>query len=436
MRPYGVSKGMALSLIIERLSGKDRDDSDGKEEGDSPCALSTVLETDASERLVKPRLSSSAADMAGMVEDKEKRVSSPFRWLLCMSEVMARDEDLFSTLKELAEGDETTTAITCCVGKTLSQAEFHLAPLGSQESGETAGLLDLLRTRGLWLASVRFGYLYGALARRAGAGASAPPVALHKRPAALLSDRALQGVAAVFECEWRALVSSDEAGPVEELTALEEGPTHAEHAALRLRLQLRACEALAAEAEACGLADCIRAGPCGGDIHGAIDALARVAVAAFFDNDLLEAARLLLEGAKGSFGIVLSHALDSPRELVLGARGQSMSVAFFPRLGIVSFGSEAAATKAPLTTDASHPWWRPFGNAAAQDEPTALELSSDSRSSASRAPQAEAEGGRRAGGQLAACYPRGCPLEPRWRGCALVGWCMGAPPRPPTGSLP
>tara|TARA_B100000795_G_scaffold188711_1_gene143589 strand:+ start:160 stop:519 length:360 start_codon:yes stop_codon:yes gene_type:complete len=26
----------------------------------------------------------------------------------------------------------------------LSQAEFHLAPLGSQESGETAGVLDLL----------------------------------------------------------------------------------------------------------------------------------------------------------------------------------------------------------------------------------------------------------------------------------------------------
>ena len=45
-----------------------------------------------------------------------------FRWVLCMSEVMARDEDLFTTIKELAEEDESITAITCCVGKTLSQA--------------------------------------------------------------------------------------------------------------------------------------------------------------------------------------------------------------------------------------------------------------------------------------------------------------------------
>ena len=35
---------------------------------------------------------------------------------------MARDEDLFTTIKELAEEDESITAITCCVGKTLSQA--------------------------------------------------------------------------------------------------------------------------------------------------------------------------------------------------------------------------------------------------------------------------------------------------------------------------
>ena len=30
------------------------------------------------------------------------------------------------------------------LSRWLSQAEFHLAPLGSQESGETAGVLDLL----------------------------------------------------------------------------------------------------------------------------------------------------------------------------------------------------------------------------------------------------------------------------------------------------
>ena len=37
---------------------------------------------------------------------REARRESPFKWVLCMSEVMARDEDLFSTLKELGEADE------------------------------------------------------------------------------------------------------------------------------------------------------------------------------------------------------------------------------------------------------------------------------------------------------------------------------------------
>ena len=36
-------------------------------------------------------------------------------------------------------------------------------------------------------------------------------------------------------------------------------------------------------------------------------------------------------------------------QVAFAARGQTISVAFFPRLGIVTYGSEAAATKAPLT---------------------------------------------------------------------------------------
>ena len=45
---------------------------------------------------------------------------------------------------------------------------------------------------------------------------------------------------------------------------------------------------------------------------------------------------------------MLSHALDAPAEVVLAARGQSMSVAFYPSAGLVAFGSEAAATKVPM----------------------------------------------------------------------------------------
>ena len=36
-------------------------------------------------------------------------------------------------------------------------------------------------------------------------------------------------------------------------------------------------------------------------------------------------------------------------QVAFAARGQTISVAFYPEMGIVTYGSEAAATKAPLT---------------------------------------------------------------------------------------
>ena len=56
----------------------------------------------------------------------------------------------------------------------------------------------------------------------------------------------------------------------------------------------------------------------------------------------------LMRHAKGSFGLVISHSLDATSGLVVAARGQTMSIAVYPQLGMVLFGSEAAATKAAM----------------------------------------------------------------------------------------
>jgi len=72
------------------------------------------------------------------------------------------------------------------------------------------------------------------------------------------------------------------------------------------------------------------------------------AVDAFFDHDLLAAVRLFLAGAKGSFGLCITCSLDADRQLVVGARGQTISVAFYPSSGLVLWGSEQAAVKAAL----------------------------------------------------------------------------------------
>ena len=78
------------------------------------------------------------------------------------------------------------------------------------------------------------------------------------------------------------------------------------------------------------------------DEERAIRRLIETSVSAFFYNDLLAAGRELLRHAKGSFGLVLSHTLDAKDSFLVAARGQTMSVAFYPHLGAVTFGSEQA----------------------------------------------------------------------------------------------
>ena len=60
---------------------------------------------------------------------------------------------------------------------------------------------------------------------------------------------------------------------------------------------------------------------------------------------MLQTAQTILTGAIGSFGLVITHSIDADGELVIAARGQTMSFAVYPRIGAVVFGSDASATK-------------------------------------------------------------------------------------------
>ena len=55
---------------------------------------------------------------------------------------------------------------------------------------------------------------------------------------------------------------------------------------------------------------------------------------AFFTHDLYSATRQLLAHAKGSFGLGMSHSLDATNELVMAARGQTISLAFYPQVRV------------------------------------------------------------------------------------------------------
>ena len=74
----------------------------------------------------------------------------------------------------------------------------------------------------------------------------------------------------------------------------------------------------------------------------------RVVIDAFFDNDLLWTVKTFLASAKGSFGLCVTSAQSAHRQLCVASRGQTNSIAFFPKSGIITYGSEQAAVKAGM----------------------------------------------------------------------------------------
>ena len=84
------------------------------------------------------------------------------------------------------------------------------------------------------------------------------------------------------------------------------------------------------------------------DVEDGLNTFVDAVVNAFFDNDLFHTTRRFLTSARGSFGLAITSSLDAARQMVVAARGQTISVAFYPKLGLVLYGSEQAAVKAGL----------------------------------------------------------------------------------------
>ena len=215
------------------------------------------------------------------------------------------------------------------------------------DSAAIAGLLDLLRTQGLWAASVRYGYLFGALATASKFGGD--------RIEQLAKPEMLAGLVDMCTQEWQALLGEVEkpggavAAQLVKANVTSEGELLGWYHGMILERLLRRLESgkgpFPADVEAFRAFE-------GFPLPGVPDhrqvanrRLIETCCAAFIYGDLLRAALELMAGAEGSFGLVLSHSLDAEKDVVLAARGQTMSVAFYPSLGCITFGSESAATK-------------------------------------------------------------------------------------------
>jgi hypothetical protein len=73
--------------------------------------------------------------------------------------------------------------------------------------------------------------------------------------------------------------------------------------------------------------------------QGGTTEFVRSTINAFFDNDLFQTTKYFLDNAKGSFGLFVSCSLDAHRSICLAARGQTMSIAFYPKKGLICYGS-------------------------------------------------------------------------------------------------
>eukprot|EP00931_Biecheleriopsis_adriatica_P026260 TRINITY_DN15999_c0_g2_i2.p1 TRINITY_DN15999_c0_g2~~TRINITY_DN15999_c0_g2_i2.p1 ORF type:complete len:1401 (-),score=231.76 TRINITY_DN15999_c0_g2_i2:11-4213(-) len=176
------------------------------------------------------------------------------------------------------------------------------------DSCAVAGLMDLLRTQGSWFLSIRYSFHFHV--PRDGLTYAIPSKKDMMKTSALFDQAFAPFFAKHPEIQHLEGCRGELAGVV-----LEELKNGTHHLGLH-EAQLR------------------------GFVEGAVNA--------FFDNDLLWAARLFLTNAKGSFGLCMTSSLVAERQLVVGARGQTMSVAFYPRTGLILYGSEQAAVKAAV----------------------------------------------------------------------------------------
>jgi len=190
----------------------------------------------------------------------------------------------------------------------------HTPAPSTVDSCGVAGVIDLVRTKGLWYHSVRYGFLFGV---PRGGNINYP------MPSFADFQAAADEASGVFE----KLVQGKLAGASSSELNFALGNAliaHWSKGVLGLRV---------------------------GAEEAQVAPFCRSAANAFLNNDLFNATRIFLKGAKGSFGLMVSSSVDADRQLVLAARGQSISVAIYPESKTFLWGSELGAVKAALTGD-------------------------------------------------------------------------------------
>ena len=252
---------------------------------------------------------------------------------------------------------------------------FGVSMPASTDSVGIAGMVDLMRTQGLWFHSVRMAYHLGedetfarvpmALRRGGGNGSldyDGPSQASIEEVSSVLDHAFGAYIADIeenLEGSRSGLYKTGSSGSLKglwtaSLKTLRLGSSKSK--AYRAEVVQRLSAAIRDHFTAKGSDSIFDDGSVPLDINEAQDSNAdtrltlfvREVVYAFFEFDLLTTLRTLMKNARGSFGVCISSSVDAHRQFAIASRGQTISIAFYPRLGMVLWGSEMAATKAAL----------------------------------------------------------------------------------------
>ena len=203
------------------------------------------------------------------------------------------------------------------------------------DSAAIAGVVDLLRAQGSFALAARFAVCLDMQTASADFEAPAPSLA------------SFEAIGAAFEKELDAFLSTNEntneSAAKARLSVREIGLDLDRRDALCARV----CDRFETDETARDALRCVQPW-LDAERGGSLRAFVASTTDAFFDNDGFFVTRTFLSRAKGSFGLMVTSSLDATRQLCVAARGQTISVAFYPRTGLVLYGSEQAAVKAGL----------------------------------------------------------------------------------------
>ena len=213
--------------------------------------------------------------------------------------------------------------------KWLERVLNHRQPAAVDSSG-VAGMVDLLRTQGCFGLSARHTVCLGLPISTIEGDSEPIPFPPYSH---------FEKIGSVFEHVFQEMLKTTS------ISSIDDSPSIRDSFAMRVqsKLEARREELFGVSSGLSRYAD---------DSEGGVSLLAFciATIRAFFDNDLLATTQTFLAHAVGSFGLCVTSSLDAHRQLCLAARGQTMSLAFYPRKGIILYGSEQAAVKAGMRT--------------------------------------------------------------------------------------